>query len=350
MCGTEPTTVVGPAPSSRASVVAALAPVGARAAAVSLARLSAAPCVRPECCLRLSVGADIRDLLRFRHGELRAGSLVAEGPCNGCRVERPALPVGHDDDGTLVHRPREEALRCQLCQRIERRRDQVDVLRRWALEPESGNGRIERRVVSRGEEVRQDAIGEGRKADGDVAELRANGQRGTLRTREPARPRGDRTAAIDRDVSMTTKTSASVRWRTDLSVRTTGCIAARASRPTAPMMRSSRVRRRETGGVGRPRRSRTRDARWPAENKANRGRTARVTSKPAHGVRNAKDDARRLNSPGPSCRHLRRYARFHEGRCSGSVPGVRLCSGVPATRFPGSSWRRRSPDRDAPLW
>ena len=120
-------------------------------------------------------------------------------------------------------------------------------------------------------------------------------------------PPGLAAAAIDREVSRTTSACASVRARSDVRVRSAGCVAASARRPMTAVI-TSRRRRLRIGVAGRPRTRRARATRRSPSASAASGRATRTMSTAPSGVKKVREIVA-VNIPARESRHPRRSAR-----------------------------------------
>jgi hypothetical protein len=145
---------------------------------------------------------------------------------------------------------------------------------------------------------------------------------------------GEGAAAIERDVSSTTKTCASVLARRPVRVRTTGCIAATTRSSTIAARSSTRSRLRDAGGGGSRRILRTRSTRRAATTNAASGTITIGARRAARGVRK-KTEAASISIHVPGLPLQPRCARSRGGRCSGSARGGRPCSAGRAARSRG---------------
>ena len=175
-------------------------------------------------------------------------------PATAPAGERPALPVGEEDDDPSLPVRREGVSRGDLAERGIRRRANGGLLRRRALDPHGAvDDAGEPGSVGHRKEVREHAVGEGQDTRRNIrdggAELDRRGGgpveagRGTSAARE---------AAIDRDVSSTKSAWTSLRPRGRDSRASTGCAAARPRSAIAAAASGGRTQLGAPSGAGRP--------------------------------------------------------------------------------------------------
>ncbi len=234
-------------------------------------------------------------------------AVLAEGGRDPLGVERPALAVRDEHDRTPADVVREEALRPERIQRVERRGDDVHVTRRRRFDGDRARRRVERCKIGGREECRQHTIGEVPTPTGMSPRRAASSTAFRFASVRRVGPPGLAAAAIDREVSRTTSACASVRARSDVRVRSAGCVAASARRPMTAVI-TSRRRRLRIGVAGRPRTRRARATRRSPSASAASGRATRTMSTAPSGVKKVREIVA-VNIPARESRHPRRSAR-----------------------------------------